>query len=150
MCKTMNELEKVVAEYRSMSTLLDEITATVEDLKREIIGYLDSNNKITETGSNFTVKVSTCERRTVDTKNLRLTLEALQSIRELASTEDYTLNRLGSNPLPTNNEREVNIMKEYTLRNRRTNEIITLKRYDLTAGQMKEIWRDGYEIIAIK
>ena len=70
MCKTMNELEKVVAEYRSMSTLLDEITATVEDLKREIIGYLDSNNKITETGSNFTVKVSTCERRTVDTKKL--------------------------------------------------------------------------------
>ena len=41
MCRTMNELEKVVAEYRSMSTLLDEITATVEDLKREIIGYLE-------------------------------------------------------------------------------------------------------------
>lgn len=41
-------------------------------------------------------------------------------------------------------------MKEYTLRNRRTNEIITLKRNDLTAGQMKEIWRDGYEIVAIK
>ena len=37
-------------------------------------------------------------------------------------------------------------MKEYVLRNRRTNEIITLKRNDLTAGQMKEIRRDGYEI----
>lgn len=77
MCKNMNELEKVVAEYRSMSTLLDEITATVEDLKREIIGYLDSNNKITETGSNFTVKVSTCERRTVDTKKLEADLGSL-------------------------------------------------------------------------
>lgn len=41
-------------------------------------------------------------------------------------------------------------MKEYILRNRRTNEIITLKRSDLTAGLMKEIWRDGYEIVAIK
>lgn len=41
-------------------------------------------------------------------------------------------------------------MKEYTLRNRKTNEIIILKRHDLTVGQMKEIWRDGYEIIAIK
>ena len=77
MCRTMNELEKVVAEYRSMSTLLDEITATVEDLKREIIGYLDSNNKITETGSDFTVKVSTCERRTVDTKKLEADLGSL-------------------------------------------------------------------------
>lgn len=77
MCRTMNELEKVVAEYRSMSTLLDEITATVEDLKREIIGYLDSNNKITETGSNFTVKVSTCERRTLDSKRLEADLGSL-------------------------------------------------------------------------
>lgn len=41
-------------------------------------------------------------------------------------------------------------MKEYILKNRRTNEIITLKRNDLTAGQIKEIWRDGYEVIAIK
>ena len=41
-------------------------------------------------------------------------------------------------------------MTEYVLRNRRTNEIITLKRNDLTAGQMREIWRDGFEIIAIK
>lgn len=41
-------------------------------------------------------------------------------------------------------------MKEYVLRNRRTNEIITLKRKDLTTGQMREIWRDGFEIIAIK
>ena len=40
-------------------------------------------------------------------------------------------------------------MKEYTLRNRKTNEVITLKRKDLTAGQIKEIWRDGYEIIAV-
>ena len=28
-------------------------------------------------------------------------------------------------------------MKEYTLRNRKTNEVITLKRKDLTAGQIK-------------
>ena len=41
-------------------------------------------------------------------------------------------------------------MKEYTLRNRRTNEVIKIIRNDLTAEQMKEIWRDGYEIIAIK
>lgn len=77
MCKTMKELEKVVADYRSMSALLDEITATVEDLKREMIGYLDSNNKLTETGSDFTIKVSTCERRTLDRKALEADLGSL-------------------------------------------------------------------------
>lgn len=41
-------------------------------------------------------------------------------------------------------------MKEYTLRNRRTNEVIKIRRNDLSAAQLKEIWRDGYEIIAIK
>ena len=41
-------------------------------------------------------------------------------------------------------------MKEYTLKNRRTNEVIKIRRNDLSAGQLKEIWRDGYEIIAIK
>ena len=35
MCRTMNELEKVVADYRSLNTLLDEISAEVEDLKRD-------------------------------------------------------------------------------------------------------------------
>lgn len=84
MCRTMNELEKVVAEYRSMSTLLDEITATVEDLKREIIGYLDSNNKITETGSDFTVKVSTCERRTLDSKRLEADLGSLAEYQRIS------------------------------------------------------------------
>ena len=63
MCRTMNELEKVVADYRSLNTLLDEISAEVEDLK--------------------------------------LILALQQNIRESASTEDYMLNRLGSNPLPT-------------------------------------------------
>lgn len=77
MCRTMNELEKVVADYRSMSILLEEITAEVEDLKREIIGYLDSNNKLSETGSDFTVKVSTCERRTLDRKALEADLGSL-------------------------------------------------------------------------
>lgn len=77
MCRTMNELEKVVADYRSLTTLLDKVTAQVEDLKRDIIGYLDSNNKISETGTNFTVKVSTCERRTLDSKRLEADLGSL-------------------------------------------------------------------------
>lgn len=86
MCKTMKELEQAVTDYRSMSVLLEEITAEVESLKREIIGYLDDNNKLSETGKDFTVKVSTCERRTLDTKRLE---EDLGSLSEYQRVSQY-------------------------------------------------------------
>lgn len=77
MCRTMNELESVVSDYRSMKTLLDDVTEQVKSLEREIISYLDTNEKLSETGKDFTVKVSTCERRTVDTKRLEADLGSL-------------------------------------------------------------------------
>ncbi|MDY5664165.1 MAG: hypothetical protein SPF46_06865 [Blautia sp.] len=77
MCRTMDELTNVVADYRSMKALLDEITEEVKSLEREIIGYLDSNEKVSESGSDFTVKVSTCERRTLDSKRLEADLGSL-------------------------------------------------------------------------
>lgn len=77
MCRTMKELENVVADYREMKTLLDEVSEQVKALEREIIGYLDTNQKITETGKDFTVKVSTCERRTLDSKRLEADLGSL-------------------------------------------------------------------------
>ena len=77
MCRTMNELESVVSDYRSMKTLLDDVTEQVKSLEREIISYLDSNEKLSETGKDFTVKVSTCERRAVDTKRLEADLGSL-------------------------------------------------------------------------
>lgn len=86
MCKTMKELEQAVTDYRSMSVLLEEITAEVESLKQEIIGYLDDNNKLSETGKDFTVKVSTCERRTLDTKRLE---EDLGSLSEYQRVSQY-------------------------------------------------------------
>ena len=75
MCKTMKELEQAVTDYRSMSVLLEEITAEFESLKREIIGYLDDNNKL-----------STCERRTLDTKRLE---EDLGSVSEYQRVSQY-------------------------------------------------------------
>jgi len=77
MCRTMSELTSVVADYRQMKTLLDEVTEQVKSLEREIIGYLDSNNKLTEIGADFKVSVSTCERRTLDAKALEEDLGSL-------------------------------------------------------------------------
>ena len=90
MCRTMNELEKVVADYRSLKALKEQLEEELKAVEREIIGYMDTNEKVSEIGNNFTIKLSTCERKTLDNKRL----EALQSIRELASTADYTLNKV--------------------------------------------------------
>ncbi len=77
MCRTMNELEMVVADYRSLKALKEDLDAQIKDIEREIIGYMDTNEKLTETGKDFTVKVSTCERRTLDSKRLEADLGSL-------------------------------------------------------------------------
>ncbi len=84
MCRTINELERVVADYRSMKTLLEDVTEQVKALEREIIGYLDINEKLTETGTDFTVKISTCERRTLDSKRLEADLGSLAEYQRIS------------------------------------------------------------------
>ena len=74
MCRTMKELENVVADYRSLKAMKEQLEEELKAVEREIIGYLDSNEKLTETGNDFTIKLSTCERRTVDTKRLEADL----------------------------------------------------------------------------
>lgn len=77
MCRTMNELETVITDYRSLKALKEDLEEQLKDLEREIIGYMDANEKITETGKDFTIKLSTCERRTIDTKQLEADLGSL-------------------------------------------------------------------------
>lgn len=77
MCKTMKELENHVSDYRSLKALKEELEEQLKAIEREIIGYLDFNQKLSETGSDFTVKVSTCERRTLDAKQLEADLGSL-------------------------------------------------------------------------
>ena len=84
MCRTMNELEKVVADYRSLKALKEDLDAQIKDIEREIIGYMDSNEKLTETGKDFTVKLSTCERRTIDTKRLEADLGSLADYQRIS------------------------------------------------------------------
>lgn len=77
MCRTMKELENAVADYRSLKAMKEQLEEEMKAAEREIIGYLDSNEKLSETGNDFTVKISTCERRTVDTKRLEADLGSL-------------------------------------------------------------------------
>lgn len=84
MCRTMNELEKVVANYRSLKAMKEQLEEEMKAAEREIIGYLDSNEKLSETGNDFTVKISTCERRTVDTKRLGADLGSLAEYQKIS------------------------------------------------------------------
>ena len=77
MCRTMKELESVVADYRSLKAMKEQLEEEMKAAEREIIGYLDSNEKLSETGNDFTVKISTCERITLDSKRLEADLGSL-------------------------------------------------------------------------
>lgn len=77
MCRTMKELESVVADYRSLKAMKEQLEEEMKAAEREIIGYLDSNEKLSETGNDFTVKISTCERRTLDSERLEADLGSL-------------------------------------------------------------------------
>ena len=84
MCRTMNELEKVVADYRGLKALKEQVEEELKAVEREIIGYMDSNKKLTETGKDFTVKLSTCERRTLDSKQLEADLGSLAEYQRIS------------------------------------------------------------------
>lgn len=86
MCTTMVELEQTVTEYRSMVALKELVDAAVEELKSNMIEYLDSNEKLSETGKDFIIKISTCERRTLDSKRLE---EDLGSLSEYQKVSQY-------------------------------------------------------------
>ena len=77
MCTTMNELKKIVADYRSLKAMKEQLEEELKAVEREIIGYMDTNEKVTETGNDFTIKLSTCERRTLDSKRLEADLGSL-------------------------------------------------------------------------
>lgn len=74
----------VVDDYRSLKALKEELDAQLKDLEREIIGYLDDNDKLTETGKDFTVKVGTYERRSLDSKALEATFGSLAAYQRVS------------------------------------------------------------------
>lgn len=80
----MKELEKVVTDYRSMKAMKEELDEQIKALEREMLSYLDSNEKRTETGKDFTIKVSTCERRTLDSKRLEADLGSLAEYQRIS------------------------------------------------------------------
>jgi len=84
MCRTMNELEKVIADYRSLKAMKEQLEEELKAVEREIIGYMDANGKLTETGNDFTVKLSTCERRTLDSKRLETDLGSLAEYQRIS------------------------------------------------------------------
>ena len=73
----MKELETIVNDYRGLKAMKEELEAQLKDAEREILSYMDSNDKLTETGKDFTIKVTTCERKTLDRKALEADLGSL-------------------------------------------------------------------------
>ena len=88
MCRIINPemLQATVNDYRAMKALKEELEAELKEIERDLIDYLDTNEKLSETGSDFTIKVTTCERRTLDSKRLE---EDLGSLAEYQRISQY-------------------------------------------------------------
>ena len=84
MCKTMKELEIVIADYRSLKAMKEELEEQWKAAEREIYFYMDSNEKVSEVGSDFSIKVSTCERKTLDAKRLEADLGSLAEYQRIS------------------------------------------------------------------
>ena len=52
MCRTMNELEKVIADYRSLKAMKEQLEEELKAVEREIIGYMDTLNAL-DTGGDL-------------------------------------------------------------------------------------------------
>ena len=77
MIKDMKELQKAVNDYRSLKAMKEQLEAELKEAEKSLIEYLDTNENLTETGNDFTIKVTTCERRTLDTTRLEADLGSL-------------------------------------------------------------------------
>lgn len=77
MCRTMNELNKVVADYRSLKAMKEQLEAELKTIEQEIISYLETNGKDSEVGNDFKIKYSSCTRKTLDNKRLEEDLGSL-------------------------------------------------------------------------
>ena len=51
MCKTLNQLENVVADYRSLKALAEELNEQLKALERDMLDYLDSKRLEADLGS---------------------------------------------------------------------------------------------------
>ena len=102
MCRTMNELEKVIADYRSLKAMKEQLEEELKAVEREIIGYMDANEKMTVLVMTSQLNFPPVKEELLTANVWKLTSVPSQSIRESASTEDYTLNKLLILPVEVN------------------------------------------------
>ena len=94
MCRTMKELQTISERIYELEQKkakkkkeMDALEKEIKELKaveREIIGYMDTNEKVSEIGNNFTIKLSTCERKTLDNKRLEAKLGSLAEYQKVS------------------------------------------------------------------
>lgn len=88
----MKDLEKAVAEYRSLKAMKEELEEQLKASEREIIQYMDEQNKTKEVGENFKISYSDCTRKTLDAKRLEADLGNLDEYRKVTSYKRLTVN----------------------------------------------------------
>ena len=77
MCKTMKQLNQNVLNRRSLKAQIEKLKAELEACEKEIYDYADAHGVSEITGATYKIKISNCERRTLDAKRLEADLGSL-------------------------------------------------------------------------
>lgn len=88
----MKELEKAVAEYRQLKAMKEELEAELKEAEKQIITYMNEQNKTKETGVDFKISYTDCTRKTLDGKKLEAAFGNLDAFRNVTAYKRLTVN----------------------------------------------------------
>lgn len=88
---TMKELEKAVAEYRSLKAMKEELETELKEAEKQIITYMNEQQKTKETGVDFKISYSDCSRKSLDAKKLEAAFGNLDGFRSVTNYKRLTV-----------------------------------------------------------
>lgn len=87
----MKDLEKAVAEYRALKAMEEELKNELKEAEKQIIQYMNEQNKTKETGVDFKISYTDCSRKTLDSKKLEQAFGNLDAYRNVTAYKRLTV-----------------------------------------------------------
>lgn len=89
---TKEQLNKAVAEYRTLKAMKEELDEQIKAAEKEIITYMTEQNKTKEVGENYKINYSDCTKKTLDGKRLEADLGCLDEYRKVTTYKRLLVN----------------------------------------------------------
>lgn len=88
---TREELNKAVADYRTLKTMKEELETELKEAEKQIIQYMNEQNKTKETGVDYKISYTDCSRKSLDAKKLEAAFGNLDGFRNVTNYKRLTV-----------------------------------------------------------